>query len=111
MVCTASVAFIQTSCSHGNTKRPTLPVSPRPGLHLKMNITTSLLTITVLALPTPNPNPVHLIGQRLSPKAIIGIVCAVIGTVVPLGLVLIKYAIRQYRSKFYLISAVVKCAD
>jgi hypothetical protein len=76
-----------------------------------MNITTSLLTLTVLALPTPNPLPVHLTSQGLSPEAIIGIMCAVIGTVVPLGMVLSKYAIKQYRSKFYLVSAVVQCAD
>jgi hypothetical protein len=80
-----------------------------------MNITTSLLTPTALPTPTPTPTPtalpVDLTGQGLSPEAIIGIVCAVIGTVVPLGTVLIKYAIKQHRSKFYLISAVVQCAD
>jgi hypothetical protein len=113
LVCIASVAFVKTSCPYRNTKKPTLPVSPLSGLQSKMNITTSLLTPTALPTPTPTPTslPVHLTGQRLSPEAIIGIVCAVIGIVVPLGTVLIKYAIKQHRSKFYLISAVVQCAD
>jgi hypothetical protein len=55
--------------------------------------------ITTPARPTSPPLPVILIQHGLSTEVIVAIVCAVFGTVVPLGMTAAKYAIKRYRSK------------
>lgn len=47
--------------------------------------------------PTSTPLAVHLVHHGLTPEAIIGIVCALTGFIVPLGIVLTKYAIKRHR--------------
>jgi hypothetical protein len=62
-----------------------------------MNTTAYLLGTAALIPPSTTPVPVNVIRHSLSPEAVIGIVCAVSGTVVPFGVVFAKFAIKRYR--------------
>jgi hypothetical protein len=54
-------------------------------------------TLSSASTPTPTTLPVYLVRHGLSPEAIIGTMCAVMGVVIPLGIVSVKYAIKRYR--------------
>jgi hypothetical protein len=49
--------------------------------------------------PTITPLPVSLVFRGLSPEVIIGIVCAIVGVTVPIGIILIKYGVKHHKSK------------
>lgn len=84
--------------------RPETYISASPESNPTMNTTTHSASaaspFTTSAGFPVQPIPVSLIGHGLSIEAVTAIVCGVAGTMIPLGIVLTKHAVKRCRGQF-----------